>query len=246
MLNFIAAINATIDPITRLLGDWMAEITIPSIVIRLVLACLFGGIVGIERSTKKHAAGLRTYILVCMGSALAMLTNQFIYQAFEGSDASRIGAQVVNGIGFLGAGSIIITSRNRIKGLTTAAGIWACACVGLSIGIGFYTAALIGFAIVFFSILFLPKLENCFTKIAKRHELHVELETRQDLKLLVNYLRENCIQINAIEKNDAYASSGLSVYTINIAILKSKKQSLVDTIDMIKELEYVNYVEEIY
>jgi hypothetical protein len=72
------------------------------------------------------------------------------------------------------------------------------------------------------------------------------LETRQDLKLLVNYLRENCIQINAIEKNDAYASSGLSVYTINIAILKSKKQSLIDTIDMIKELEYVNYVEEIY
>lgn len=246
MLDYFLAANRLVDPIARQIGEWMADITVPSIIIRLVLACLFGGIVGIERSTKKHAAGLRTYMLVCLGSALAMLTNQFIYQAFEGSDASRIGAQVVNGIGFLGAGSIIITSRNRIKGLTTAAGIWACACVGLSIGIGFYTAALLGFVIVFFSILFLPKLENCFTKYAKRHELHVELETRQDLKLLINFLRENSFQINAIEKNAAYASSGLSVYTINIGIAKDKKRTLNECIAMIKELEYVNYVEEIY
>lgn len=246
MLDYLLTAKVLADPIARLIGEWMADITVASIIIRLILACLFGGIVGIERSTKKHAAGLRTYMLVCLGSALAMMTNQFIYQAFEGSDASRIGAQVVNGIGFLGAGSIIITSRNRIKGLTTAAGIWACACVGLSIGIGFYTAALLGFVIVFFSILFLPKLENCFTKYARRHEMHVELETRQDLKLLINFLRENSFQINAIEKNAAYASSGLSVYTINIGIAKDKKRTLDECIEMIKKLEYVNYVEEIY
>ena len=246
MFIIFGAISATIDPISKLFGDWISDITVPSIIIRLVLACLFGGVVGIERATKKHAAGLRTYILVCLGSTLAMLTNQFIYQTFDGSDASRIGAQVVNGIGFLGAGTIIVTSRNRIKGLTTAAGIWACACVGLSIGIGFYTAALAGFVIIFLSILFLPKLENCFTKYAKRHELHIELETRQDLKLLINYLREKSIQVNAIEKNAAYASSGLSVYTINISIPKDKNISLNFTINMIKDLEYVNYVEEIY
>ena len=246
MFRNIGAMSAIIDPISKVFGDWMAEITIPSIAIRLVLACLFGGVVGIERATKKHAAGLRTYILVCLGSTLAMLTNQFIYSSFGGIDASRIGAQVVNGIGFLGAGTIIVTSRNRIKGLTTAAGIWACACVGLCIGIGFYTAALAGFVIIFLSILFLPKLENCFTKYAKRHELHIELETRQDLKLLINYLRNNSIQINAIEKNAAYASSGLSVYTLNISIPKDKKISLEFAINMIKELEYVNYVEEIY
>lgn len=246
MYKIFDIVYATVDPISRLFGDWLADVTIPSIIIRLLLACLFGGIVGIERSTKKHAAGLRTYILVCMGSALAMLTNQYIYQAFEGTDVSRIGAQVVNGIGFLGAGTIIITSRNRIKGLTTAAGIWACACVGLSIGIGFYTAAIIGFAIVFFSILYLPKLENCFTKYARRHEMHVELETRQDLKLLVNYLRENKIQINAIEKNAAYASSGLSVYTVNIAIPRDASKKETNVLEMIKKLEYVNYVEEIY
>ena len=246
MYKIFNVVYAAVDPISRLLGDWLADVTIPSIIIRLLLACLFGGIVGIERSTKKHAAGLRTYILVCMGSALAMLTNQYIYQAFEGTDVSRIGAQVVNGIGFLGAGTIIITSRNRIKGLTTAAGIWACACVGLSIGIGFYTASIIGFAIVFFSILYLPKLENRFTKYARRHEMHVELETRQDLKLLVNYLRENKIQINAIEKNAAYASSGLSVYTVNIAIARDASKKETNVLEMIKKLEYVNYVEEIY
>lgn len=246
MSNLVQMIYANIDPISNLIGDWMAEITIPSIVIRLVLAIFLGGAIGIERSTKKHAAGLRTYILVCLGSTLAMLTNQFIYQAFEGSDASRIGAQVVNGIGFLGAGTIIITSRNRIKGLTTAAGIWACACIGLSLGIGFYTAALIAFVIVFLSILYLPKLENCFTKNAKRHELHIELETRQDLKLLINYLRGNSVQINAIEKNAAYASSGLSVYTINISLSRDIQKKEIKILDLIKQLEYVNYVEEIY
>ena len=82
MMIFKVFFANNVDPIAKLIGDWMADITIPSIIIRLLLACILGGIVGIERSTKKHAAGLRTYILVCMGSTLAMLTNQFIYQAF--------------------------------------------------------------------------------------------------------------------------------------------------------------------
>ena len=121
-----------IDPICQSLGkfgEYLSDINVVSISIRLILACLFGGAIGIERSTKKHAAGLRTYILVCMASALAMLTNQFVFAAFPGSDGSRIGAQVISGIGFLGVGTIVVTSRNRIKGLTTAAGIWACACI---------------------------------------------------------------------------------------------------------------------
>ena len=89
-------------------------------------------------------------------------------------------------------------------------------------------------------------MENRFTKHSRRHELHVELETRQDLRLLINYLRENLIQINAIEKNAAYASSGLSVYTINISISKEKNQSNIQVMELIRNLEYVNYVEEIY
>ena len=140
-----------VDPIVKLVGDWLFEINALSIFIRLFLAALFGGIIGIERTTKKHAAGLRTYILVAIGACMIMLTNLFIVETFETGDIGRMGAQVISGIGFLGAGTIIITSRNRIKGLTTAAALWACAAMGLALGIGFYALALIGFIIIFIS-----------------------------------------------------------------------------------------------
>ena len=141
-------INRFVDPIVKLLGNnfiWLSELTIGSIIVRLALVIIVSGIVGIERASKKHEAGLRTYVLVCVGAAVAMLTNQFIFEAFGTGDVGRIAAQVISGIGFLGAGTILITSRNQIKGLTTAACLWACACMGLAIGIGFYTLTILGF-----------------------------------------------------------------------------------------------------
>lgn len=243
-------IYGLIDPICQNLGkvgEYLAEINVLSIFLRLILACLFGGTIGIERSTKKHAAGLRTYILVCMGSALAMLTNQFAFEAFPGTDGSRIGAQVISGIGFLGVGTIVVTSRNRIKGLTTAAGIWACACIGLSLGAGFYSAAIIATFISMITFTLLPRLENYFVKHTKTYELHIELETRQDLKKLITYLREEQIQVKAVERNAAYESSGLSVYTLNVVLPKTKNKTQENhLIEQLKKLEYVNYVEEIY
>lgn len=239
-----------IDPICRNIGEfgqYLSEINVVSISLRLILACIFGGTIGIERSTKKHAAGLRTYILVCMGSTLAMITNQFVYLAFSGTDASRIGAQVISGIGFLGVGTIVVTSRNRIKGLTTAAGIWVCACIGLSLGSGFYSAAIIATLISVITFTLLPHLENYFVRRTKNYELHIELETRQDLKKLITYLRSEQIQVKAVERNAAYESSGLSVYTLNVVhhLPKHKNQEK-DLLSELRKLEYVNYVEEIY
>ena len=118
------------------------EITELSIVLRILSALLVGGIIGLERGTKNRPAGLRTYMLVCVGSCLIMLTNQYIYQFTGAGDPMRLGAQVVSGIGFLGAGTIMVTKRNQIRGLTTAAGLWASAGVGLALGIGFYEAAI--------------------------------------------------------------------------------------------------------
>lgn len=104
------------------------EVTLQAVVFRLVLSVLIGGILGFERGLKNRPAGLRTYVLVCVGATIVMLTNQYIYQNAGTGDPVRMGAQVISGIGFLGAGTIMVTPHNQIKGLTTAAGLWASVC----------------------------------------------------------------------------------------------------------------------
>ena len=206
-----------IDPIAKLVGEWLSGINVLSIAIRILLAALFGGIIGIERTTKKHAAGLRTYILVAIGSCMVMLTNIFIVETYGAGDIGRMGAQVISGIGFLGAGTIIITSRSRIKGLTTAAALWASAAMGLALGVGFYTLAAIGFFIIFIVLTFLPVIENYFSKHTSNYEIHIEFEKSENLREFIKYVRERNLKIKALEKNMAYESSGLSVYTIYLS-----------------------------
>ena len=240
-------VNRYLDPIVKLLGEdflWLSEITIGSILVRLIIIILFSGIIGIERASKRHEAGLRTYVLVCVGATVAMITNQFIYEMFNTGDAGRIAAQVISGIGFLGAGTIIITSRNQIKGLTTAAGLWACACMGISIGVGFYTLTIIGFLLILIVLMLLQPLEKHLMKYSRNYRLHIELEARTDLKDLVTFLRNNNFRINTIERNAAYANSGLSVYTISFKVLK-KDESNDNFLQIIQDLPYVNHVEEL-
>ncbi len=129
---------------------WLLQPNIFTILIRAALALLCASIIGYERNVRGAPAGLRTHILVCIGSMLAMSTGQFAAMYYT-TDIARIGAQVVSGIGFLGAGSIIVTRANKIAGLTTAAGLWATACIGLAIGIGFFEGALVGAVVVFFT-----------------------------------------------------------------------------------------------
>lgn len=124
------------------LFDALRDLTFPSLLVRFLLAVLCGGVVGFDRGKSRHAAGLRTHILVCMGSAAVMMVNLYLCQVLNlSTDASRMGAQVISGIGFLGAGSIIVTSRSQVRGITTAAGLWASACMGLAVGAGYFEAA---------------------------------------------------------------------------------------------------------
>lgn len=235
-------LNKVIDPLAQLIGEWITELNIGTILIRLVLAVLCAGVIGVERAKKRHAAGFRTYILVCLGAAIAMLTNQFIFETYGTGDASRFGAQVISGIGFLGAGTILVTSRSQIKGLTTAAGLWASACIGLTIGVGFYTLALIGTLIIIVCLSLFPYIEKWLTKKANMIELHIELDERASLKELVNFVRKQGMRIILVENNTAYARSGLSVYTISLDTSKLDNDNV---IDILRSLEYVNYVEKI-
>ena len=159
---------------------WLLEPTILTLVIRALLALLCAGLIGYDRDAHGSAAGLRTHILVCMGAMLAMCTGEFT-SMYYGGDASRIGAQVVSGIGFLGAGTIMV-NRGHIKGLTTAAGLWTSACIGLAIGIGFYEAAIVGTVSVFF-------VERGLKSIKKRFMQNlVDIEKEHRRKEEDNYL----------------------------------------------------------
>ena len=231
-----------IDPLTKWLGfeKELGEITIWSILVRFVLVVLCAGACGLERARRRHAAGLRTYILVCLGSMIVIFTNQYIYEVFETGDVARLGAQVISGIGFLGAGTILVTSRSQIKGLTTAAGLWVSACIGLAIGIGFYTVAIVGTLFAFIAFTFLPKLEILFTKGSNTIEVHIELYNRESLKDFIDYVRAKGGKINLVDYNVSYAKSGLSVYTINM-VSWVKDTSI--AVKEINELEYVNFAE---
>ena len=131
------------------------------VLIRLVLAAILGGAIGLEREIQGRMAGFRTHILVCVGSCLIMLTSMHIYDIYNGIasvDPGRIAAQVVTGVGFLGAGTII-RYKASVKGLTTAASLWAIAGVGLAVGSGFYWAAIVTSTIILLSLLLLSKIE---------------------------------------------------------------------------------------
>ncbi|HHV28467.1 MgtC/SapB family protein [Acetivibrio mesophilus] len=148
------------------------------VVIRLLLACVLGGVIGYERESTNRPAGFRTHILVCVGSALVMITSQYIFERYKGVaniDPARLGAQVISGIGFLGAGTIIREGAN-VRGLTTAASLWAVSCVGIAAGIGFYEGAIISTVIIYITLILLKRTEKHITKKRKLSVFYIQTE----------------------------------------------------------------------
>lgn len=220
------------------------EITYPGILVRIFCAVVVGGIIGMERGMKNRPAGLRTYMLVCVGSCLIMMTNQYIYQMVDSGDPMRLGAQVVSGIGFLGAGTIIVTKHNQIKGLTTAAGLWAAAGVGLALGIGFYEGALTAALAIFFILTVLHFLEARVNQKTRVLEVYVELLETVPLGNFIRDVRALDLELEGIQLDDSAASEeGVWAFT---TILRSKKRQ--DRILMSEELRGLNgvvHVEEL-
>ena len=222
----------------------LREITYLSIALRIAAAFLMGGILGWERERRSRAAGLRTYMLVCVGACIIMLTNQYIYQYFKTGDPVRMGAQVVSGIGFLGAGTIVVTKRNQIKGLTTAAGLWAAAAVGLALGIGFYEAAVIGGLLIFLILTAVHALDGRIRKNAQRIALYAEVDNKVNVGQLARSLRALGVEISSIQLDDEYAPSA-GLRALVIVIRKNKKIKREDLLNDISELEGMIYIEEL-
>ena len=179
--------------------DEIRILTEGAIVVRILISLAFGAILGLDRGLKSRPAGLRTYILVCVGSCIVMMTNQYVYQVFDTGDPVRMAAQVVSGIGFLGAGTIIVTRRNQIRGLTTAAGLWASACVGLAIGIGLYEIALVGGLAVVIVLTSLGHWDLFIRRRARDVDVYIELPVSFSFAVFLEKLRQQGLGISNLQ-----------------------------------------------
>lgn len=176
--------------------DGLRDVTAASVALRMVMASVCGGIIGIEREFKRRPAGFRTHILICLGAAMTTLTSQYLYLVMgQYTDMARLGAQVVAGIGFIGAGTIIVTRRQRVKGLTTAAGLWAAAIIGLALGGGFYEGGLFATFLILIAELFFSRVEYRMLQNAPEVNLYVEYSDNKTMDTLLQEFREHGLKI---------------------------------------------------
>ena len=236
--------------------DQLRQLNLASILLRLTLAMLFGGLIGLERERKRRPAGFRTYMLVCLGAALTMLLSQYEYYmitndwaALAGeigirTDVSRFGAQVVNGIGFLGAGTIIVTGRQEVKGMTTAAGLWASACTGLAIGAGFYECVLLAFLLISLVIRVLPMMEAFVVENARNMNIYVEFTSLDDVGEIISRIKAQNAQIYEVDitrGKEQYAQRPSAVFSIRLNQRCAHERILT----AISELENITTIDEV-
>lgn len=236
----------TQDYFASLLGTWAADWNTGSILLRIVLSVVLASIVGCERSSKRHSAGLRTFIIVSLASTTAAMVEEYLFDC--GRTAPWITAAVVISTAMLSGYSILFSSKGQIKGLTTSAGLWACGIIGIAIGLGLYTAALIAYVALLCSLSFFPAIEKYLKDKSNHFEVHLELKNKSDLGYFTTTIRRLGMRIDDIELNPAYLNSGLSVYTVSFTIgsqeLKKYKKHH-EIIEALRSLDYISYIEEI-
>ena len=234
------------DPIARLLGPWSAELNWASVLLRIALSLLLGLVVGSERASKRHSAGLRTFILVTMASTVTMMLELYLGALAGGTGHLLSGAAIV-AVAVITQNSVLFSSRNQIKGLTTSVALWATGVIGLAAGAGYYTVTLASFAALLACLNWFPALERYLKDRSNHFEVHLELKSSSYLQNFVTTIRELGLTIDDIELNPAYANSGLSVYSVAISISSGELKTYrthSQIIEALSTLEYVYHIEE--
>ncbi len=235
------------DPIASLLGTWSSELGVLSVILRLVLALVFSALMGYERALKRHSAGLRTFMLVTISSSAAMMIDMLIISQ-TAIKIPVLSAATIIASAMISGNSILFSSKNQIKGLTTSAALWSFSILGLVIGSGMYTISIIYFIVMIFVTAFASKMEKYFKDRSNHFEINLELKNKNNLQDFVTTIRKFGLKIDDIEANPAFVGSGLSVYSITLTIISSelkKYKTHSEIIEALSSLEYVNHIEEI-
>lgn len=234
----------SVEPIGKLLGEWSTTFNVWSLIFKLAISIIFGAIIGTERANKRHAAGLRTFILVFLASTAVGIIESLLMDIIG---FFIISGAVIIAVSIISSNTTLYTSRSQIKGLTTSVGLWVSCIIGLSIGLGMYTLAILGYLALLASLSLFPAFEVYLKNRSNHFEIHLELKSASYLKDFQSTIRELGLKIDDIESNPAYMGSGLSVYSISLSIVSKelkKYKTHAEIIEALKSLEYVSYIEE--
>jgi putative Mg2+ transporter-C (MgtC) family protein len=213
------------------------------IIFKLALACILGALIGLERESLNRPAGLRTYTLVCVGSTLAMIVSIDIYMQYYqtvNADPGRIAAQVISGIGFLGAGTIMREGAS-VRGLTTAAGLWVVACIGLAVGAGLYIPAVVTTILILFVLIYFIQFEQFFTGLREYKGLVIVVEDRPgQVGHIGSILGDMGVLIKNIQLNHVENEDNLEVELLIELPSGMKISDVIEELSSMKELKSID------
>ena len=205
---------------------YLRQLNLASMMLRIFLAMLMGGLIGLDRERKNRPAGFRTYMLVALAAASTQILSQYLdlmldtqwADAFavvgRRTDVVRLGARIVSGVGFIGIGTILLTERQEVKGLTTASCLWASACMGLAIGAGFYECVIVGTILIVLVMELFPLVDDNILATSRNMNFYVEMDSIEYLGAVVNCVKGRDIRIydvdiGKVEQNGEQHVSGL-------------------------------------
>jgi putative Mg2+ transporter-C (MgtC) family protein len=204
--------------------DPLREVTTVSVLVKMFFAVLCGGAIGIEREHKRRTAGFRTHILICLGASMTTMISHFMFSYLHlYTDVARLGAGVVAGIGFIGAGTIIVTKRRQVKGLTTAAGLWTCAIIGLAIGAGYFEAAILSTIVILLAEIFFSRFEYWVLDNARNINIYVEYNGVDNLDSVIRLLKTHRVVILDLEITKSNVNSANSCAIFQLQLPKKLK-----------------------
>lgn len=229
-------------------------ISFTALICKFLLSILLGGAIGLEREKRGYPAGMRTHMLVCIGAALTMILGQYeailIQSGMIGNlglkvDISRFGAQVINGIGFLGAGTILVNGRREVKGLTTATGLWAAGCLGLVIGCGFYEGALGSFFCILLSVTMFKRFERWMLSRIKIMSLYMEFDSLADIPEIVRNIQNRNITILDMEVMGGEGKKGKTAAKGNFLLKITERMEHIEVLEELSDIMSVRRVKEL-
>ena len=215
-----------------------------TVCLRLLCALACGGAVGLERGMRGQSAGLKTFSLVSMGAALVMCTNEFIFLGMGTGDTTRMAAQVISGIGFLGAGTIMVTGRNQIRGLTTAAALWVNAAVGIALGAGFYAGGFGATALVLGGSRLFQSIDRFLLGRSRYMRLSVEADGEEFIRLLHEFFDRQGIHVRSMyrmSENNWYEDDICIILDLELA-QRNRHAEIVEAVGRIQGLRFVEEI----